>query len=240
MKTTAIRSDIVTTLAAAGKDTPYTADANEPDPRYLGYGVRAPQMKILLSQWQPTFRQLDNKARISLAGQLIDSGYGEQKTVALALLNLSLDYFEPDKFSLVDKLMRKQHGWSKIDAYAGSFLKSLLGEYPEDMLALTRLWSRDPELWLRRASVLLFTRNVARSGTYIDHALQLCETLKHDPEDMVRKGVGWCLKDHLGFDKPRLIDYVTLLRQQGVSSTVTLYALRGLNRDERQAIFNRG
>ena len=25
----------------------------------------------------------------------------------------------------------------------------------------------------------------------------------NDPEDMVRKGVGWCLKDHLRFDKPR-------------------------------------
>jgi len=231
---------IVSTLKSAGRDTPYTADANETDPRYLGYGVRAPRMKQLIAQWLPDFRQLDDQSRVALAHKLIESGYGEQKTVALTLLNLSINYFQPEKFDLVDEFIRKQHGWSKIDAYTGSFLKSLLDLFPDEILALTRAWSTDPELWLRRASVVLFTRSVARSGEHIDHALGLCDLLKHDGEDLVQKGVGWCLKDHLRFDKPRIKDYVVNLRQQGVPATITSYALRNLAKAERQAIISHG
>ena len=231
---------IVLTLENAGKDTPYTADANETDPRYLGYGVRAPQMKQLIAQWLPDFQQLDNQSRVALAQKLIDSGYGEQKTVALSLLNLSIDYFTPEQFELVVEFIGKQQGWSTSDAYAGSFLKSLLDLYPEKILALTKAWSTDAELWLRRASVVVFTRHVARSGIYIDHALELCELLKHDREDLVQKGVGWCLKDHLRFDKPRIKDYVVKLRQQSVPATITSYALRDLAKAERQAIISRG
>ncbi|XOV82102.1 MAG: DNA alkylation repair protein [bacterium] len=236
MSTAARHKEIVTSLAAAGKHTPYAADANEPDPRYLGYGVRAPQMKTLISGWLPGFRALDDQARVELATALIRSGYGEQKTVALALLNMSLDFFKPDQFGLVDQLVRKQHGWSKIDAYAGSSLRALLARHPQRTLALTSHWSTDHELWLRRASVVLFTRNIARQGSHIDHALGLCEVLKHDPEDMVQKGVRWCLKDHMRFDKPRIVEYVISLRQQGVPATVTSYALRDLPRQERQDI----
>ncbi len=240
MNLTETHQQIILTLENAGKDTPYKADANETDPRYLGYGVRAPQIKQLIAQWLPVFRQFDDQTRIALARRLIDSGYGEQKSVALSLLNLSIGYFNPEQFALVDQIIRKQHGWSKIDAYAGSFLRSLLDQYPVEMLALTRAWSTDPELWLRRASVVVFTRRVARSGKYIDHALELCEVLKHDSEDLVQKGVGWCLKDHLRFDKPRLVNCIANLRQQGVPSTVTLYAMRDLAKAERQAIISRG
>ena len=240
MNLTETHKQIASVLKSAGKDTPYTADANETDPRYLGYGVRAPQMKQLIAQWRGDFRQLDDQSRVALARRLINSGYGEQKSVALSLLNMSIDYFDAEQFDLVDQLIRKLHGWSKIDAYSGSFLKSLLSQHPDEMLALSRAWSTDSELWLRRASVVLFTRSVARSGKHIDHALELCELLKHDNEDLVQKGVGWCLKDHLRFDKPRIKDYIVKLRQQSVPSTVTLYAMRDLAKAERQAIISRG
>ena len=89
---------------------------------------------------------------------------------------------------------------------------------------------------MRRASVVLFTRKVARSGKYNDVALAHCDNLKHDPEDMVRKGVGWSLKDLMRSDKKRVLDYVVSLRQQGVSSVITLYALRDIKGAERGTI----
>ncbi len=233
---TTLYDRIVTTLQSAGRDTPYAADANEPDPRYAGYGVRAPAMKRLIGELRQELGELDTEDKVALARRLIGSGYGEQKTVALHLLGSVAGYFEPARFDELDDLMRQLHGWSKIDAYTGALLPKVLETHPEALLALVSAWNADEDLWLRRASVVLFTRRVARSGQYLNSALDLCENLKGDPEDLVRKGVGWCLKDHMSVDKQRLLDYVIDLRRQKVSSTITLYALRGLKGPERTAV----
>ncbi len=49
MPDTSLHRRIVTDLVAAGRGSPYAADANEPDPRYLGYGVRAGTMQSAVS-----------------------------------------------------------------------------------------------------------------------------------------------------------------------------------------------
>ncbi len=74
----------------------------------------------------------------------------------------------------------------------------------------------------------------------MDVALENCETLKFDPEDMVQKGVGWCLKDLMKADQDRVADYVMLLREQKVPSVITLYAIRDLKGDLRQKVLAAG
>ncbi len=113
---------IAAKLSALGDVSPYISDANEPDPRYLAYGVRAPEMKRLVAQLTPSFSELCTEQSVALATSLIGSGYGEKKTVALALLERIPDHFSPDRFDLLESLFRDLRGWSKIDAFTGSFL----------------------------------------------------------------------------------------------------------------------
>jgi hypothetical protein len=80
-----------------------------------------------------------------------------------------------------------------------------------------------------------FTGKVAQSGKFTGRALQACEALIWDPADIVRKGVGWALKDNLRADPDRVFPYVQNLRRRGVSSTIVLYAIRDLKGDERKA-----
>ncbi|UCG22883.1 MAG: DNA alkylation repair protein, partial [Chloroflexota bacterium] len=54
--------------------------------------------------------------------------------------------------------------------------------------------------------------------------------------DLVQKGVGWALKDNLRGDHDKVLAYVKELRRQGVPSTITLYAIRDLKGEERQAV----
>lgn len=63
---------------------------------------------------------------------------------------------------------------------------------------------------------MTFTRNTAKRGKFIDIALDLCNNLIWDQEDIVRKGVGWALKDNTCFDKKRVLEYVKDLRRKGV------------------------
>lgn len=228
---------ISTQLSALGKDTPYVADANEPDPRYLGYGVRAPEMKRFISSLKPDFRALDTEQKVELATRLISSGYGEQKSVALALLETVPDYFTPERFGQLETLVGGLHGWSKIDSVTKLFLPKILERHERELIDLMGRWNAHEDRWLRRASVVLFTRKVAKSKSFKDVAVQHCNTLLHDDEHLVQTGVGWCLRDLMRWHKAEILPYVIDLRRAGVSSKITLYALRDIKGEERTSVF---
>ena len=228
---------IVHDLEAAGKTSTYTADANEPDPRYKSYGVRAAGKKEIFREHRGDIRSMEENEQIQLAQQLIQSEFGEQQSIGLFILEPLASHYSPDRFKGLDELIRYLHGWSKIDSFTGSLLRDILIQYPDQFLDMVRSWNQDPDLWLRRASVVLFTRKVARSGKFNDIALEMCDNLKFDQEDLVQKGVGWALKDLMISDRERIIDYVHQLRVQGVSSVITLYAIRNLKDEARTAFF---
>jgi hypothetical protein len=85
---------------------------------------------------------------------------------------------------------------------------------------------------------VVFTRKIGLSGEYTDYALALCENLIWDNEYYVQKGVGWALKDLMRGDKEEVLRYVRDLRRRGVSSIITLYAIKDLVGEERQQILS--
>ena len=60
----------------------------------------------------------------------------------------------------------------------------------------------------------------------------------HSPEDIVRKGVGWALKENMRSAPKKILPYVKGLRRRGVSSTIILYAIEDLKGAQRQAVLN--
>ncbi|MEL7282748.1 MAG: DNA alkylation repair protein [Pseudomonadota bacterium] len=232
----ALQTTIATKLSVLGDSTPYIADANEPDPRYLGYGVRAPEMKKYVANLKTQFADLDADQKIGLAKRLIASGYGEQKAVAIALLENVPERFPPDRFDLLEELVSGLHGWSKIDSVTKLFMPTILGRHTQETIELLERWNISDDRWLRRTSVVLFTRNVAKSRIYKEVAHRFCHALVHDKEHLVQTGVGWCLRDLMRWHKEEILPYVAELRRVGVSSKITLYALRDIKGEERKAI----
>jgi len=224
---------IVRELEGAGRESAYPADANEPDPQYKSYGVRAEDKRNIFRANRKAIRNLEQNQQIHLAKLLIQSEFGEQQSIGLFILEPFASYFSPTRFGELDSLMRCLHGWSKVDSFTGSLLRDILFLYPDEFLNMVRIWNQDKSMWLRRASVVLFTRKVARSGEFNDFALEMCDNLIYDEEDLVRKGVGWSLKDLMYSDKERIIEYVHHLRKLGVSSVITLYAVKDLRGKER-------
>ncbi|MEM7336613.1 MAG: DNA alkylation repair protein [Chloroflexota bacterium] len=233
---TTLHTQIITDLETAGRNSPYAADANEPDPRYLGYGVRAKEKAAVFKTHRKAIRQLSEGDQIELAERLIESRYGEQQHIGLFILEPLVHHFTPDRFEQVDQYARCLHGWSKVDSFTGTFLRDILLAYPNELLELVQTWNQDKDMWLQRTSVVLFTRKVAKSGQFNDPALLFCNHLRFSPEDLVRKGVGWSLKDMMRSDKPRIVDVVKRYHAEGVSGTVVRYALKDLPTAERKQI----
>jgi len=233
-----VYSLIVDDLEKAGEKSHYTSDANEPDSRYKSYGVRAAGKKEIISKHKNSILALTQNQQISLVTKLMTSRYGEQQSMALFILEKNLNYFIPGKFDELDKMIRCIHGWSKVDSFTGSFLREILFNYPDEFIPLVRKWNNENDIWLKRISVVLFTRKVARSGQFTSTALEMNDHLKFDKEPLVLKGIGWSLKDLMKADKDRIINLIKQWRKESVSSTVTLYAIKDLNGQEREEVLS--
>jgi 3-methyladenine DNA glycosylase AlkD len=148
----------------------------------------------------------------------------------------SLDYLDPDRFEYLDKLANHLNNWGTTDWFSLDVMQPLLVRHPEETLALLRKWNASDHMWKQRSSVVTFARKAGASGRYTDTVLELCENLVDSEKDLIRKAAGWALKDNLRGNRKKVLSYIKDLRRRGVSSVVTLYAIRDIKGDERRSI----
>jgi 3-methyladenine DNA glycosylase AlkD len=206
---------------------------------YQSYGMYMPVFRGVLKSHKKEIQELSCKEALAFARKFHKSRMEEEKLAGNYVLQLHNTCFTPANFDYLDETMDCANSWSMVDdlcVEGGKVIAPLLQKYPEETLKLLRKWNKSKNMWKRRASVVPFTRKIGESGKFTDEALELCENLIWDKEDLVRKAVGWCLKDTMRGDKKRVPAYVKELRKRGVSSTVTSYALRDLKGEEKAKI----
>jgi 3-methyladenine DNA glycosylase AlkD len=203
---------------------------------YLSYGLRAPLFWQIMKRFRPRFLSLPLSDRLLLAENLLSQHVGELGHAGIHILALSAEDLTPEQFDYLDRQIDHFRGWSHVDHFCGDVMQPLLWRYPQECFALHETWASAENKWRRRASVVTFTRKVGESGQFTDQVLTLCDKLIWDPEDLVQKGVGWALKDNMRGSRDKVLAYVKTLRRMGVPATITLYAIRDLKGEERQAV----
>jgi 3-methyladenine DNA glycosylase AlkD len=205
---------------------------------YLSYGLKTSEFRQLMKEFQPRILELSLQERMDLALQFLQEHIGELGHVGLYILTLSVNDLAPEHFLYLDGLPEHFRSWSHVDHLALGVMQPLLWRYRKETLELLEEWSRSPIRWKRRASVVTFVRKAAKSGEFTEEVIHLCDNLIWDEEDIVQKGVGWALKDNLRSAPDRILPYIKDLRQRGVPSTITLYAIRDLKGAKRQEILS--
>ena len=234
---TRLVNEIHQTIKTAG-------DHNDPQPErryhkhdeYLTYGLYTADFRKIMTGFQPQILLLPLDERLDVAAKLLSEHIGELGHAGIIILKLSVDELEPAHFPRLDNMVLDFRSWSHVDHFCGDVIKPLLSKYPKETLTLLEAWNESPNRFKRRASVVAFTRGVGASSEYTGEVLHLCDNLIWDSEDIVQKGVGWALKDNMRSSPDRIKSYVKDLRSKGVSSTITLYAIRDLKGEERQEI----
>lgn len=228
--------DIQAAIAAAANSPPAPDRKFNKDDEFVAYGLKVPAWRAIMRGFRPRFRALSLDQRLDLAEELFAEGEGWLGHSAIYVLALSARELEPKHFERLDRMAERFTGWSHVDDVCISVLQPLLLAHRAETLSLLERWSRSPNRWKRRASVVTFVRKIGASGEYTDEALRLCENLVFDREDLVRKGVGWALKDVMRRDPDRVLDYVKDLRRRRVSAVITLYAIRDLRGEQRAEV----
>ncbi len=204
--------------------------------QYLSYGLRAAEFRRIIKAFRQRILALPLEDRLDLAARLLGEHVGELGHAGIRVVALGVEELGPGHFGLLDRLADHFRSWSHVDHFCGDVMQALLGRFKRPVLKLLGEWSRSPNRWKRRASVVIFTRKVGESGEFTDECLRLCDRLIKDPEDIVQKGVGWALKDSLRSSPERILPYIKQLRRAGVASTITLYAIRDLKGAERRSV----
>ena len=204
---------------------------------YKSYGLRVPEIENIVKKYMRQFKDLSLTERFNLARKFYKSDYIAQTNFGLKLLEISIPQLKPQNFEFLDKILNYITHWGPTDSFSLNIMQPLLREHTNETKQLIQKWNNSDHLWKKRASVVTFTRKIGAEGIYVDFLLELCDNLIWDKEDLVRKAVGWALKDNMiGRNKEKVLNYVKSLRKRGVSSTITLYAIRKLKGKEREAI----
>lgn len=205
---------------------------------YFHLGIATAKVRKLARRFARQLSDLPWEMRIARYVDLLDHGSNEAAHLAVFLLGLTISdarsFDRPNLETVIDRF----RGWSVTDAFCIEVLQPLLRAFPDAMLRMIDAWADASNRWKRRASVVIFTRKIGASGEYTAPGLAACERLVNDSDDLVRKGVGWALKDLMRGDREPVLAYVRELRRRGVSSVITLYALKDIVGDERKQILS--
>lgn len=200
------------------------------------YGVRTSEIRELIRTYRPAVKQLSLEEKLELARMFFESGFDEEGVFGNMVLWHSVKEMKSENLDRLDQIADCLNNWATTNSFCIDVLQPLLLKYPQHILGLLKEWGSSEKLWKRRASVVVFTRKIGSSGDFTNEALELCDNLMWDKEDMVQKGVGWALKDVMRGDKRKVLVYIKSLRRKGVSGVITLYAIRELKGKKREEV----
>jgi 3-methyladenine DNA glycosylase AlkD len=204
--------------------------------QYICYGLKTPEFHKMMKRYRSRFLELSLPDRLELALKLLETRIGEMGHTGIYILSISCDQLQPKHFPVLDKAADDFTSWTHVDVLSTKVTPTLLFNYPKQILDFLDKWNQSQNRFKRRASVVTFIQDVAKSGKFLEDALRLCENLVWDTEDIVRKGVGWTLKVNMEYSQDRVLEYVKNLRRRGVSSTITLYAIEKLPPEIRKEV----
>lgn len=167
---------------------------------------------------------------------LLQSPIHEERLVALLLLSRR---FETGGDELREGIFRTYLGhtayvnnWDLVDTSAPPIVGAHLLHRPREPL---RRLARSDSVWERRIAVVS-TLTFIRSGDH-DETFRLAEALLRDEHELIRKAVGWMLREVGKRDEPRLIAF--LERHARVMPRVMLrYAVERLDAEVRARLLN--
>jgi 3-methyladenine DNA glycosylase AlkD len=172
---------------------------------------------------------------MTLADELISDPYLETKSVGIEIVACYRRDFAPKLLARWKRWLSRNHSanWATTDAICGALIGPLLVKRPE-IARQMRAWSKDRNMWVRRASIVALIPLV-RKGAALGLAYEIAARLHDDEEDLIQKAVGWTLREAGKADMRRLERY---LRQHApkIPRTTFRYAIERFPKTKRREL----
>jgi 3-methyladenine DNA glycosylase AlkD len=179
------------------------------------YGVNSSEQTAI---WRRVFR--DHVVRDEAAWQatVLDlwrsARFREERYAAIALTGdrAYRAYQTLETLPLYEELIVTGAWWDYVDVIAGKRIGALLARFPREMKPVVRAWSRSPDLWKRRTTILA---QLGFKETTDLRLLYACiEPNFADREFFIRKAIGWALRQYAWTDPQAVQRYVRANRDR--------------------------
>jgi 3-methyladenine DNA glycosylase AlkD len=159
----------------------------------------------------------------------------ESKAVGLLLLKRYHRQFEEDLIGTARGWLEYglSDNWAVTDDLSTGVLWRLLERF-ENLAGQLEEWRLSPNLWVRRAGVVVFVK-CAGKGRHLDRIYRIVTRLLPDSHDLIHKACGWLLREAGKADAERLEKYL-LKHGPAIPRTTLRYAIERLPQMKRRRI----
>jgi 3-methyladenine DNA glycosylase AlkD len=173
------------------------------------YGVAAPTMRAIAHEAFDAHPLADAATwQASALALWRGATHREERYVAIELTGYRpyRAFQSLDTVPMYEELIVTGAWWDYVDAIAARRLGPLLAAYPGPMSRLMRRWSRDPDVWRRRSSIL--SQLTFREATDLRLLYACIEPNLSDREFFIRKAIGWALRAYAWTNPAEVVRYV--------------------------------
>jgi 3-methyladenine DNA glycosylase AlkD len=145
-----------------------------------------------------------------VADRLFSGSVLEEKIAAVFLLENMDAQFTDREFRIFESWLGRINSWADHDALVHGLIAPMVSAKPVRVKDVLR-WAKSGDRWHRRAACVALIRG-ARAKQFFPVIAKLSDSLLADPDDMVKKGLGWLLRETAKFDAKRTIPYLMKIR----------------------------
>ena len=195
------------------------------------YGVKVPHRSKIAKKFWPRVKTLDKKSIFKLCEELYSSDYTEEAFVVSSWLPKYVENLVPEDLATFKTWIERYiNNWAKCDGFCNHTLGDLIQKYPQ-LVGEVKKWAKSQNRWVKRAAAVSLIVP-AKKGCFLKDALEICDALLVDEDEMVQKGYGWLLKEESRLHQREIFDYV--VRNKAVMPRTALrYAIELMPKELR-------
>jgi len=198
------------------------------------HGWRTADLRRAALRWRrEILQESDLTFLLQVADHLFAGTINEDKNVAVFLLENITDKFGDEEFRLLESWLPRISNWSDHDALVHYLIAPMVVAKPARASRVFH-WAKSRNRWFRRAACVALIQG-ARRKMLFSEIIRLSATLLSDEDDMVRKGLGWLLRETAKADVQRAVPYLMSIRERA-PRLVLRTACETLPRTTRKAI----
>jgi 3-methyladenine DNA glycosylase AlkD len=157
-------------------------------------GVQAPQVREFARLAYRELKQWPVAERDRFVRELWKSGVLEEGSVVCYVYRRFAKVCDKREFAMFEQwLDRYVRNWGHCDGVSTWLIAASIANRPELLTRLAR-WTKSKNRWKRRGAAVSLIQE-AKQGRNTETIFQICDLLRDDTDDLVRKGVGWLLKE---------------------------------------------
>ncbi len=165
-----------------------------PDQKVVSYGVASPDVKRMAQEIYRKVKPWPATERDRFCTALWEGGTNEEGALVCYVYRRFGKQCGAREFKLFTRwLDRFVNNWGHTDGLALWLLGASIANDPALIEELDP-WTRSRNRWKRRAAAVAMVPS-ARHGLHTREIFRIAQPLIPDDDDMVRKGVGWLLKE---------------------------------------------